>query len=109
MDSDLDWGQDTKRLAQRLREVGAQELTFTQFFAADLGAQGFPAVRPSDPFKPTPGWNAVSLTVLKQTRFGLWGDHLEVSFWMDQILPTERIGKGMWLWYMPPLAESGVK
>jgi hypothetical protein len=102
VDSDLDWGQDMKRLAKRLQEVGAQKVAFIPFVPTDLRAQGFPLVRETDPLKPSSGWNAVSLTVLKNSRFGLWGDHPEVVLWMENIKPTERAGKGMWLWYFPP-------
>jgi hypothetical protein len=46
VDSDLDWGQDLKRLARRLHEVGAQEVAFVQVFVADLEREhGFPPIR----------------------------------------------------------------
>jgi len=102
VDSDLDWGQDMKRLAHRLREAGAQHVHFTPSVPVDLAALGFPRVEPNNRTKPSPGWNAVSLTVLKKARFGLWGDYPEVRLWPDEIRPTEKIGKGVWLWYFPP-------
>jgi hypothetical protein len=102
VDSDLDWGQDLKRLAHRLHEAGAQQVSFTPSLPVDLGALGFPPVQPNDRDKPSPGWNAVSLTVLKKARFGLWGEYPEVKLWPDQIKPAERVGKGIWLWYFPP-------
>jgi len=101
-DSDLDWGQDMKRLARRLHEAGAQQLFFTPSLPVDLAAQGFPPVQPNDREKPSPGWNAVSLTVLKKARLGLWGAYPEIKLWPDQVPPSERIGKGIWLWYFPP-------
>ena len=106
VDSDLDWGQDMKRLARRLRELGAQEVSFTPFVWTDPVSEGFPPIRPTDPAQPSPGWNAASLTVLKSARFGFWGNHPEVKLWMDQIAPTEKVGKGIWLWYFPPPAAS---
>src|SRR5690348_17469145 len=36
VDSDLDWGQDMKRLSARLREVGAREVAFSPFVLDDL-------------------------------------------------------------------------
>jgi hypothetical protein len=102
VDSDLDWGQDMKRLAHRLREAGAPQVHFTPSVPVDLAALGFPAVEPNDRTKPSPGWNAVSLTVLKKARFGLWGDYPDVRLWPDEIKPKEKIGKGIWLWYFPP-------
>jgi hypothetical protein len=102
VDSDLDWGQDMKRLARRLHEVEAPKVHFTPSVPVDLAALGFPPVEPNDRTKPSPGWNAVSLTVLKKARFGLWGDYPDVKLWPDDIKPTEKIGKGIWLWYFPP-------
>ena len=36
VDSDLDWGQDLKRLAKRLHEVGAQEVAFLPSTLGDV-------------------------------------------------------------------------
>lgn len=107
VDSDLDWGQDMKRLGRRLQEVGARQVTFNPFIVAYLEAvHGFPPIRPTDPQTPSPGWNAVSLTVLKTARLGLYNEHPELKLWPEQIKPTERIGKGVWLWYFPPAAPA---
>ncbi|MGP0075573.1 MAG: ArnT family glycosyltransferase [Bryobacteraceae bacterium] len=103
VDSDLDWGQDMKRLSKRLHEVGATEVTFNPFIVAYLEAvHGFPPIHSTDPVTPSPGWNAVSLTVLKAARLGLEDDHPEVQLWPDQIRPTEKVSPGVWLWYFPP-------
>jgi len=103
VDSDLDWGQDMKRLSKRLHEVGATEVTFNPFIVAYLEAvHGFPPIHPTDPVTPSPGWNAVSLTVLKLARLGLYDDHPEVVLWPDRIKPTEKVSPGVWLWYFPP-------
>jgi 4-amino-4-deoxy-L-arabinose transferase-like glycosyltransferase len=103
VDSDLDWGQDMKRLAKRLHEVGATQVTFNPFIVAYLEAvHGFPPIQPMDPVTPSPGWNAVSLTELKTARLGLFDDHPEVELWPDQIKPAEKVSPGVWLWYFPP-------
>ncbi len=104
LDSDLDWGQDVKRLAARLHELGASEVAFAPYFLIDPEAQGLPPVHDLDPEKPSPGWNAVGLTALKAWRFGHWGDEPDLKFWPDQIKPTEKVGKSIWLWYFPPNA-----
>jgi hypothetical protein len=102
VDSDLDWGQDMKRLAQRLQEVGAREVAFNPFIIAYLeAAHGFPPIRETNPVVPAPGWNAVSLTVLKTARLGLYDEHPEVRLWPDVIKPTERVGKSTLLYYIP--------
>lgn len=102
VDSDLDWGQDLKRLAQRLKEVGAPSVAFVPFQPADLSAMGFPPVEPSSPMLPSPGWNAVSVTQLKSERLGLGIALPNVSPWAESIKPGEKIGRGIELWYFPP-------
>jgi hypothetical protein len=102
-DSDLDWGQDMKRLSARLREEGATQVTFDPTILADFeGEMGFPKIVPGKPAMPAVGWNAVSLTFWKSRRFGLLGTHPEITLWPDRLLPGERIGKGVMLWYFPP-------
>jgi hypothetical protein len=103
VDSDLDWGQDMKRLSARLRELGATEVAFDPFIVAHLeAAHGFPPIKPLDPNGPAPGWNAVSLTMLKLFRLGLKQEHPEFQLWTDRMRPTERVGKGVLLYYAPP-------
>jgi hypothetical protein len=102
VDSDFDWGQDMKRLAHRLREVGAKEVAFYKFFHCDLPALGFPPVRDLNPVEPTAGWSAANVTVLKSERFGLLDTRKDLRFWPNEIKPTEKVGKGIWLWYFPP-------
>ena len=107
VDSDLDWGQDMKRLATRLHEAGAQQLTWVPLQLAEFEKEhGFPPIdMHMDVLNPSPGWNAVSLTVLKQRRLGLWDGYPGVTVWPDRIKPTEKVGKSIWLWYIP--AEAG--
>jgi hypothetical protein len=103
VDSDLDWGQDMKRLSKRLQDLGATRVTFNPFIVAYLEAvHGFPPIQPMDPQTPSPEWNAVSLTMLKTTRLGLYDEHPEAKLWPEYIKPTEKVGKGVLLWYFPP-------
>jgi len=103
VDSDLDWGQDMNRLGDRLRRAGAEWVMFTQFAMADLqGEHGFPLVLRSDVPTPSPGWNAVSVSVWKRNRMQLFDTHPEVTLWPDKLKPMERIGKSILLWYFPP-------
>ena len=101
IDSDLDWGQDTKRLAQRLMAAGAKEVAFDPFnkgYVQFLQTQHqFPAVKPLSPDGPAPGWNAASITMLKFERMG--NNNPGTYRWTDRIPPTERVGKGILLWY----------
>jgi hypothetical protein len=102
VDSDLDWGQDLKRLARRLHEVGATSVSFTSYLPADLKKMGFPPVSPGSVAEPEPGWNAASLSQLKLSEGK--GDPQP---WQERFPPQERIGKGMWLWHFPPQATAG--
>jgi hypothetical protein len=93
-DSDLDWGQDMKRLGERLRLVGASEVTFESFNKTypALAGDAFPRVLPVDSGHPAPGWNAVSISAWKV--FG-------VPKWPDRVPPQERVGRSILLWYFP--------
>jgi len=101
-DSDLDWGQDVNRVGKRLQELGARQVAFAPFILADLSQHGWPAVTPSDPLSPSAGWNAVSITVWKVARMGLYDQYPGVRSWPDLYRPRERVGKGMLLYYFPP-------
>jgi hypothetical protein len=102
-DSDLDWGQDMKRLSARLHEVGAPQVSFDPTVLADFeGALGFPRLVRGMPVAPVPGWNAVSLSFWKVRRLGLIYTHPEAVLWPDRVPPGERVGKGVMLWYFPP-------
>src|SRR5262249_45930870 len=81
VDSDLDWGQDIKRLGKRLAEVRAQQLSFLP--PVEGATRGFPPMKPGFREIPDPGWNAVSLTALKMARLGLYNDHPEIQVWPE--------------------------
>jgi hypothetical protein len=89
-DSDLDWGQDMKRLAAFLERAHATEVTFVPFNRtyATLAGHAFPEMHPGDPAHPSAGWNAVSVSVWK-----IFG----VPWWPDG-QPQARIGRSILLW-----------
>jgi len=96
VDSDLDWGQDQKRLAQRLHELGATEVNYSPYIMSELEREhGFPHIHILDRNTPLPGWNAVSLTVWKELRMVNWPDRFPAQ---------EHVGKSILLWYFPPPA-----
>jgi hypothetical protein len=103
VDADLDWGQDMKRLSATLREVGATQVYFLPMGVGDLQSEyGFPPViERIDPFHPMPGWNAVSLTVLKQRRLGLRDRYPNVQPWPDRSEGGKLIGKSTRLYFVP--------
>ena len=95
VDSDLDWGQDQKRLGQRLKELGADSVYYTPVFYSELEREhGFPRIYRLDDRSPMPGWNAAGFSGL---------EILHQAPWADRFRPYERVGKGMVLWYFPPV------
>jgi hypothetical protein len=109
-DSDLDWGQDMKRLAARLREVGARQVYFNPLMVGHLEAvHGFPPITPANAAEPEPGWTAVSITVLKTTRLGLFNDAPDVDPWPNRIKPMERVGKGVYLYHFAAQRPAGAR
>jgi hypothetical protein len=106
VDSDLDWGQDLNRVGKRLQELGAPTVALSSFVVARLTSMhGFPPTTMTSPVTPSPGWNAISITSLEVGRMGLGESHPEVKLWPHLMKPTERVGKGMWLYYFPPPAR----
>lgn len=93
-DSDLDWGQDMKCLADRLQRAGATEVTFESFNKTypTLAGDPFPRILAVNPDRPAPGWNAVSVSAWKV--FG-------VPKWADRMPPQERVGRSILLWHFP--------
>ena len=106
VDSDLDWGQDIKRLGERLKELNAPTVAFTPTITISLASHGFPAHVRSQPDAPEPGWNAVQITQWKLYRLGLQMNDPTAQTWPDIIPPTERIGKSILLYYIPPQANG---
>jgi 4-amino-4-deoxy-L-arabinose transferase-like glycosyltransferase len=105
LDSDYDWGQDNKRLATRLRQLGAQWVNFGPINAADgpfLEAfPGLPKIRGIHPLEPAEGYTAVSPTMYRTTQYGLEYRYADLRPWFEVIPPKERVGT-LYLYYIPP-------
>jgi len=90
-DSDLDWGQDMKRLGTFLSKAGATQVTFSPFNRTyGLAGHSLPAMLPGDSDRPAPGWNAVSVTMWKVFGFPAWA---------DRAAPPQRIGRSILVWH----------
>ena len=107
VDSDLDWGQDIKRLGQRLRELNAPAVAFTPSISISLASHGFPPHQQNDADAPAPGWNAVQVTHWKLNRMGLPVDDPNGRTWPDVVKPAERVGRSILLYYVPPQPGAG--
>lgn len=102
VDSDLDWGQDLKRLALRLRQMGVRQAAFTPCLPVDPNALGLPPLTPNDFIRPAPGWNVMRVTLLQLMLANKAASHPELTYWPELIPPTQRVGAGLLLWYFPP-------
>ena len=104
VDSDLDWGQDAKRLAKRMREVGATEINYgppnhlTDYLMTWPGLPRFIPIRPAFPAE---GWTVVSPTIDRTTQYGLYYRYPNLIPWYDRRPPTEKVG-ALRLYYVPP-------
>ncbi len=103
VDSDLDWGQDLKRLAARFRELGVTEAVCIPLFIGDMQKDlGLPRPPIAEDIMAHPAsWTALSLTMLKQRHLGMAVGFWNVPIWPDRVPPTEMVGKGMALWHFP--------
>jgi hypothetical protein len=107
VDSDYDWGQDTKRLAKRLHELGATSASFFGVGASDKDYEllrvfpGLPALRPIHPINPTEGYTAVSPTFWRTTQYGLYYKYPNIKPWWERLQPQEKVGT-LLLYYVPP-------
>ena len=103
-ESDLDWGQDLQRLSDKLKQLGAKEVTLAYFGTADLNRHGLPAILPLPTYRRTTGWVAVSLhsTTISAAAIGKT-QHTSTSplSWLDEEKPVTRVGKSIDLYYLP--------
>lgn len=105
LDSNYDWGQDMKRVATRLHQLGAQWVNYGYLNGADgpfLEAYpGLPKIRPIHPLEPAEGWTVVSPTMHRTTQYGLEYRYPDMRPWFEVISPQERVATQI-LYYIPP-------
>jgi hypothetical protein len=112
VDSNSDWGQDQKRLAKRLRELGVQQFSLAWSDGVGLNHPeyeqawyGLPPFKMVNECVPAPGWNVLSPTVEKSLSW--WPDTdfyrgiYSPKTWYEQVAPTERVGP-LLLYYIAP-------
>ncbi len=109
-DSDLDWGQDLRRLSTRVRELGIERIaigacsTCRYPECADL-----PEARSLAPGEPVEGWVAIGEWCLRVwPRSGqVQRSRMPSPGWRDGVY--ERVGKSIRLYYLPPGAEGDAR
>ena len=94
VDSDLDWGQDFRRLTLALKQHAVPSVALAYLGTADLAHEDLPPYRLLGPDARASGWIAVS---------ELARIHAPERFrWLDAYAPLERVGKTIDLYYVPP-------
>jgi hypothetical protein len=93
VDSDLDWGQDLRRLELRAAQLRIPQLSLAYRGTADLTREPLPPFVSLAARQSTSGWVAIS--ALARTR-----DPADYA-WLDAYRPVERIGKSIDLYYIP--------
>ncbi len=98
VDSDLDWGQDLKRLADTLRARNIPSVALAYNGSADPHALGI-EYRILHPFMPDTGWIAISVFTQK---LGYWNQPTSDDFaWLERYRPVARAGRSMLLYRIP--------
>jgi len=93
VDSDLDWGQDGKRLAQQLNRLHADHVWIAFAGTEDLHRLPLPAWQALPPGQPETGWIAVSELFLKRDP--------EDYGWLATYRPVAMAGKSIRIYHLP--------
>jgi Dolichyl-phosphate-mannose-protein mannosyltransferase len=98
IDSDLDWGQDLRRLERRLAELKVPSVSLAYSGTADLAKEKLPPFILLPPRQPVTGW--VAITALTR-------EHEPARFaWLNAYEPVERVGKTIDLYFIPAAASQ---
>jgi Dolichyl-phosphate-mannose-protein mannosyltransferase len=100
VDSDLDNGQDLKRLADTLRARRIPAVWLAYAGSATVAEHGLPRVRWLEPHRPVTGWVAASLYSLKLGSLDRPG-HDDFA-WLERHRPVALVGRSIRLYYVPP-------
>jgi hypothetical protein len=96
---DLDWGQDLGRLAQKVDELGIEELSLAYFGSAHPPLHMSIPIHQLMPGKPATGWIAISRLRLK------YDDTIAPPYdgfaWLGEYTPVARVGKSIVLYNVP--------
>jgi hypothetical protein len=99
IDSDLDWGQDLKRLSQVLESQSIKNLylKYNGSLGLDLQQLGIPPTQELMPYQKVSGWVAISVYYLV---FGLGYpyDHYD---WIKDYEPVLKVGSSIYLYNIP--------
>jgi 4-amino-4-deoxy-L-arabinose transferase-like glycosyltransferase len=96
VDSDLDWGQDLRRLEWRLADLKVHSVNLAWIGTADLAKEPLPPYTLLPPRRIVSGW--IAITALAR-------EHQMAGYaWLSKYKPIERIGKTIDLYYVPAVS-----
>jgi hypothetical protein len=99
VDSDLDDGQDLKRLANTLRARCIPAVSLAYAGSATVAEHGLPPIHWLEPHQPVTGWVAASLYSLKLGSLDRPG-HDDFA-WLERYRPVALVGRSIRLYYVP--------
>lgn len=105
VDSDLDDGQDLKRLADTLRARGISSVALAYAGSATVAEHGLPPIRWLQPHRPVTGWVAASLYSIKLGSLDRPG-HDDFA-WLEAYRPVALVGRSIRLYYIPEETSPG--
>jgi hypothetical protein len=100
VNSDLCWGQDYFRLVDTLRARGIDSVWVAYHGSLDVDRHRLPGMRTLPPYQRVTGWVAASARELKGVRY-------QGHEWIEAYPPVTRVGRSMWLFYVPPDGGDG--
>ena len=99
VDSDLDDGQDLKRLADTLRARRVPAVSLAYAGSATVAEHGLPPIHWLQPHRPVTGWVAASLYSLKLGSLDRPGH--DDFVWLERYRPVALVGRSIRLYYVP--------
>jgi 4-amino-4-deoxy-L-arabinose transferase-like glycosyltransferase len=94
VDSDLDWGQDLRRLSVELARRKVRSVSLAYMGTADLTREQLPAFQLLAPGQRASGWIAADMLSMKEQPDGY--------AWLASHTPVTRVGKSIDLYYIAP-------
>ncbi|MBZ5599842.1 MAG: glycosyltransferase family 39 protein [Acidobacteriia bacterium] len=101
MGCDLDCGQDLFRLSDALRARHISQLNLAVWSGADMSRMALPDFAVPLPYTPVHGWFAISMRSLRLGHVLHTAYPPDAYAWLSQYQPVEKIGKTIWLYYIP--------
>lgn len=98
---DLDCGQDVLNLSQELRKRNAGHVSLALWTSADLENMQLPQFDVLEPFRPTPGWVAVSLRAMREGSMQHQSVPPESFSWLNGYTPVTQVGSTIMLYRVP--------